>query len=860
MNSSKKWRLARPRSIDHRLTCCVYRPQKNSPPNSPSQNHRCQPCADQLELAATSYLCTVLKRDLLCGHVFRDDQEVDAIYRLSLHQTQQILTSSHLTPIHISRRRVFHLATLYASLMNLIQWRQDVNMNEYETMVKSTLFVDNVIACLCPSPGMDESSQLETSIRSREEGNSQGALPHALDLVDCWALSGGLAWEEFLVRHEKHWRSSITDFWNHALAKERTQMIPLLPEMVLLHSRSRFSSRAVLSSVVKSTCVTSNNDILSLRQTSRIILSVLVELLQSTTQRSKLHVASLLRVLLSDRSSLSTHDDFSRALWESLDAECLEKILVCALQVSDCQGVSRPLTLAMVDLLDTLLQDTHNCDLFLTSLSTERFERLVAMVESKKIKFDFKDGTGGWDDLSLDLDSDTPTAKNLSRLDETSICVEQEDDRVAVGVDATIQLSCATMLARLGYNYSSLTEEGPHLMKARACNVVIDFLTRFYSGAGHRPKGFLSFDHNKRALRLQLAVGTSENEDFIATTLFSGQVLQQRLHWEGYHASQATQLKLKAAEDRVTELERHIKKLTAQNRSQAIVVKRELSRIKENTSHDSKQLVAIHAAERSMAENQVVECRLQLEKVDSRFQDALVQIAKSESTMTAMRDELRHALANTLEAENHNKELSRQIEQERVRSNQLKEVIDSLNEKLDSQSRTKQELEDELSARGKAVEEFETTNDRLRDDLEELFADMVSLSIVYESKESEVIAMNRNHHDELEAAHRDLRREKARSKDLQKMHDDLQESNEKLRRKLEKYKQRLQDEQRDREEKNVRRKRNGPVSYMNHLHQSTSLDRSRDRSTIKESGSNLPSTSRLRLEKENSYSYTLPRR
>jgi chromosome segregation ATPase len=406
-----------------------------------------------------------------------------------------------------------------------------------------------------------------------------------------------------------------------------------------------------------------------------------------------------------------------------------------------------------------------------------------------------------------------------------------------VGVDATIQLSCATMLARLGYTYSSLTEEGPHLMKARACNVVIDFLTRFYSGAGHRPKGFLSFDHNKRVLRLQLAVGTSENEDFIATTLFSGQVLQQRLHWEGYHASQATQLKLKAAEDRVTELERHIKKLTAQNRSQAIVVKRELSRIKENTSHDSKQLVAIHAAERSMAENQVVECHL-----------------------TAMRDELRHALANTLEAENHNKELSRQIEQERVRSNQLKEVIDSLNEKLDSQSRTKQELEDELFARGKTVEEFETTNDRLRDDLEELFADMVSLSIVYESKESEVIAMNRNHHDELEAAHRDLRREKARSKDLQKMHDDLQESNEKLRRKLEKYKQRLQDEQRDREEENVRRKRNGPVSYMNHLHQSTSLDRSRDRSTIKESGSNLPSTSRLRLEKENSYSYTLPRR
>ena len=656
------------------------------------------------------------------------------------------------------------------------------------------------------------------------------------------------------MKHEKHWRSSITNFWNHALAHETNQMIPMVPEMVLLHSRGRLFSRAVLHSVYKNTGITSNDDILSFKETTRIILSQLVELLQSTKPATKLQVASLLRVLLSDRCSLSTHDDFSRALWESLDAGYLEKILNCALQVSEseCQGVSRPLTLVLMDLVDALLQDTENCDLVLKRLSKERFECLVTMVECKKIKFDFKDGTRGWDDLSLDLDSDTPPANNLSRLDETSICVEQEDDRVAVGLDTTIQLSCATTLARLGYTYSSLTEEGLRLMKARACNVVIDFVSGFYSGGDHQPKGFLSFDHNKRALRLQLAVGISENEDLIATALFSGQLLQQRLYWDSYHASQASKLKLKAAEDRVTELELHVKKLTAQNRSQSIVVKRELIRLRENTSQDSKQLVAIHATERSIAESRVAECRLQLEKVDSSFQDALVQVAESERAMGTVRDALRHTKAKVDEAENENKELSLQFEQEKVRSNELKEVIDSQNEKLDSLLHTKEQLEDELHGRDQALEALETTNERLRDDLEELFADMVSLATVYESKENEVIAMNRKHHDELEAVHRDLRREKERSKAMLKMRDELQESNEKLQRKLEKYKQRLQDEQRNREEESARRKRNGPVSYVNHLHQSTSLDRNRDRSTIKESGSNLPA-SRSRLEKENSY-------
>jgi NTP pyrophosphatase (non-canonical NTP hydrolase) len=794
---------------------------------SPSQD-RYHPCTEQLQLAASSYLCTVLKRDQLCGNVFHDHQEIDAVYRLSLLHMQMTFISTPLPASYSSG--TLHLTLMFASLLNLIQWRHDLKMNEYETMVQSTFFIENVINLLFPSPG-----------------NSQSPSFHALDLLDCWALSGGLAWVVFR-KHEKQWRSAIVDFWTCARARQMDTMIPQLPVMVLLHCRSRLPSRVALSLIFQNNTIT--RDHIPLEDTGNAIVTALSRLFQSSEQSTILYAASLLRVLLSDRCSLSTHDDISRALWGSIGVECLEQILNCVLlQVSDPQEAFRPSTLALLDLLDTLLQEQKNCDLVLKIISVHHFERIITLLESKKENF------AGQDDLSHGQNSNTPPANHLSRIEDTStISVEEEDDRVSVGLDSTLHLSCATILARLGNSDASLTEEGLHLMKARACNVVTDFVAGFYSRAP-RTKGLLSFDHNKRSLRLQLAVGTSENEDLLATALFSAQLLQKSLYLEMQDDAHTAQSKLKAAEDRARDLEGQVKKLAAETRSQSIIARRELSRVKENACQDAKQLVAIHAAERSSAENRFIACRRELEKAESELRNALVQADESKRILSITNDELQHALAKTLEIEKDNKELSRQIEQEVARAAALKEEIHCQDEKLDSLFRRTQQLEGELQESGKAIEEFQATNESLRDNLEELFADMVNLATVYESKEGELAAIHRKYHDELEGVHRNLRREKERGKELQKARDELQETNERLQRKLEKYKQRLEEERRDREEDNIRRKRNGPVSYINQLHQATSLDRSRDPSMAKESGSSL-SVSRSRLEKENAYTYS----
>jgi len=721
-------------------------------------------------------------------------------------------------------------------------------MNEYEAMVESTLFIDNLVNFLLSYHGMDETTQSVRSKSTQEQEYAPKVAGYALDVIHCWALSRGDAWKEFL-KHEKRWRSSIAEFWNHTIAGQINQLIPLLPTMVLLHSHCRLTSRAALSSLIETTC-NADHSLTSIRETMQAIVSTLVRILHSVTRETMLYAVLLFRVLLSDRCSQRTHDALSRALWESLDTQCLEQIVGGVLKVVDTnQGVVRPLTLALLDLLNELFQDPVNCDLLLKSLPVERFEGLVTILESKKVKFDFKDTTA-WNDLSLDLDSDTPPANNLSRIDESSICVEQEHDAIAVGLDETIQLSCATLLATLGYKSPSAVDEGINLLKARACSIVIDFAARYHEKA-YLSDGLLSFDTAKRTLRLQLAVCNSENEGIIAATLFSGQLLQQRLHLEMQHNSQTVQARLRAAEDRAGELERQVRALKAKNVSQSIILQRELSRLKESTSQDAKQLVAIHVAERSVAESRVVDYRVQLERAENKAQDTLVRVVEAERVTVKTKEELQQALEKIDEFEKENRKLSRRIDEDEAKSKELKEIIHSQNEKCDSLVVSRKRLEADLCERDHTIQSLEGTKENLKDNLEELFADMFNLATVYEFKESELTALRQNHYDEMAEARQDLLKEKERSKVLQKSNDELRESNERLQRKLERYKQRLEDERSAREEENSRRKRNGPVSYFNQLHQPTSMDRSRDRSAAGDSGSGYLD-SRSRLEKENS--------
>ncbi len=770
-----------------------------------------------------------------------DEQDLRALCQNLLRHIQTLINPQ--LP-HTYSRWYISCALVSVSLLPLIRWRHDIDLSDFDRIIHSTTLVETISTFAFPT-GQDNNASHDTPEWIHDQ-NNEGPRAHVFDTIHSWALAGNMEWSVFL-KHENLWRKAIKEFWTDSFAQKTQHTSDNITGIGLLHHSSRLIARGALSSALQ--CHSSNGDKdVNGRYTN--LLDSLFGLFGDTHSSVQLQAVCLVRTLLSDRKRLGTHDEISRSLWACIDDKIVQRVFHMLIRFPQTESSTRPLLLAIVDLFDTLLQDQQNCDVALKCLNSESLERMINLVVPKNVKFDYKD-SAGWDDLSLDIASETPPANNLSRMDENSICIEKEDEGILRGVDTTIQLSFATVLARLAFNYSAINEEGIHLLKSRACTVVKDFVAQCLSHS----IASASFDTSKRSFRLQLVVATSENEDFVSTTLYSAHVLNQKQYAHLKLERESAQQKLQDANRRSQDLEGQVTKLTNQNRSKSIVFKREMNRIKENTCQNAEQLVAIHARERSSVESRLGECRQQLEEARAHLETALRQADESQRMVNSTKDELQRTLIRTVDLEKENQNILRQIEQERTRARELEEEVQSKNQKLDTLFRKNEALEDDIQERDRTINECEAANENLRDNLEELFADMVSMATIYEAKEDEVVKLQRQHHVDIEKTESKLRRELERNGELTSTVDQLRLENDKLYRKLAKYKERLEDERRERQDEATRRKRNGPVSYMNQLHQSNSSDKNvRDRSSTRnDSRSNK---SQLRAEKENNHWYS----
>jgi hypothetical protein len=562
----------------------------------------------------------------------------------------------------------------------------------------------------------------------------------------------------------------------------------------------------------------------------------------------------LMWVLLSDRKSLSTHDDLSRAFWSSLDEDMLEESMKRVLDYATTDDIQQPLLLTLLDLLDTKLRVAEHCDFILRRLGAETLEKLIYLIKPKEVKFDFMDSFDN--EAETELDSDTPPANNLSRMDEKSICIPHEVEKEPNGLDNAVRLTAAAALARLGYGSSMSTEEGIGLLKSRIWTSVNDFVVSYHQDdASEEGTSSLSLDLSKRSFRLQLAAGTSENEDFVATMLFTAQVIRQNKLSQLRDESTKARQKLEVAQRKEKKLQQENNRYMQQCRSQSIVFQREMSRMKESTTQDARQLVAIHASERSNAESRVSEYAQRIGQTESQLEQAILQAQESQKTEVLTKEELQIALSKVGNLQHENEDLSRQISQEEAKASELAEELHSQTEKLDSLFRTRQELEEEIHSRDQIISDIEGANGKLQEDLEDLFADMVSLTQIYQSKEKEEAYNKEKNGKAIEEVNGHLRLERQKIEELSETMEQIRRENDKLYKKLAKYKERLEEERRDRQDEASRRKRNGPVSYINQLHQSTASDKnsSRDRSSRKESASEK---SKSRVDKENGVYHT----
>jgi hypothetical protein len=459
-----------------------------------------------------------------------------------------------------------------------------------------------------------------------------------------------------------------------------------------------------------------------------------------------------------------------------------------------------------------------------------------------------------------ELDADTPPAHNLSRLDEKSILVEHEDEKDPRGLDNAVRLSAASVLGRLGYCPLDTSEEGVRLLQSRICTAVNDFMATFQQTMDDEP----SLDLTKRLLRLQMVVATPENEDFMASILYTNEAMRHKGIHQQKTEQASYQKKLEDALARENELQEENRNLVRQQSSQSLVFRREMSRLQKNATQDARQLVAIHAAERTKAESRALDFSRRSKEAESRLAEAEVLVRASHEAAATAKTELEKAEMRVSELGEDSLALRRQCGEEIAKSTEIAEELEARNEELKTMERRSSELEEEIHARDEEISQVQDDNGKLQDNLEDLFADMVSLTQIYQVKEKEESTTKESVDSAMHEITNKLNSERKKNKEMAEKEQTLLQENEKLFKKLTKYKERLEEERRERQEQTDRRKKNNPVSYINQLHQSGTFTekstrtertpRASIRSEIVGKSSSRTSSSVRRDNKENSYS------
>lgn len=684
-----------------------------------------------------------------------------------------------------------------------------------------------------------------------------------LHLFSCWSFCDNAAWKVLVANLEPKLHCLIDSFWSNLLENgysnhhrnpsmnDGCNLEGQLPGILWLHLYMRSHARYRLSLVFKKTfgdpggaavslqkpqCETTQNTVISRERTlGKIVHSLFgtLRLSSGTSYSSRLMVARLLRILLADRRSVSTNDDLSRCLWTVVDEFVVVGHFEAVLEHACTDDADQPLLLALVDTMETMLEYNKCCNYLVDDkLGAHNLEALIYLVKPKNIRYDF---ILGMDEEAADTDTETPPLHNLSRMDETSICIEHEEIKEPRGLDHSVRLSVATALAHLAYGSSvAPPDESIGLLVSRISTSVNDFFVDYQAtierggnGEGDsngRSTLAPSMDQIKRFTRLQYRIATPENEEFLSTTLFTSLSLRKQFISKFVDTQKKTQHKLQMTLQREKKAQEEKMRLMEQLQRQSILFQREMSRTKMNLTQDTRQLVSMHASERSNAEErsnrllqQTEQATFELERVKTELQTTQAELQTSRSKA----EELNSTIGR----------LEQEVRDEKVKADEIVNEAQANREEIQSYGQKCDDMQNSIDERDDMISRVEDTNQKLQDNLEDLFADMCSLAQMYQHNENQEESQKLKKNEAIEAVKQKLAAERRSNEGMASKIADIEEENEKLYRKLGKYKDRLEEERKGRREEQERkkeeehrRKRNGPVSYLNSLHTSTTLD------------------------------------
>ena len=572
--------------------------------------------------------------------------------------------------------------------------------------------------------------------------------------------------------------------------------------------------------------------------------------------------AALLRTLLSDRRSKITHDELSRSLWASLDVtfpidKLIDGILKLASSESTSERACQPLLVGMMDVLELLVSYPEGNRSSLLERNTERIESLIEMMSARPESNI---------DLSLsmeEINDHTPTANNLSRIDESHISLLEpvaEPSKPPTGLEDTIRIAAATVLVHMADGASMTTESTVAIWRTRIRTAVLDFISTIRLH-GRRQA---SANMKRRLFHLQavLASSSTENEDVIASSLIDEDLLCRRERDDNAQQLIDCQRQLDEARAQVKELEAERDKYKKAVRLQVATFDRDIQRSKSKAILEASQLVEVHAAERRAAENRAEACVRRAKHIEELQKEAESCIEEFKSLEANAKQQL-HDLERKLKATQDELQQQRTLvdEQKRRCSDQVKE-LSNYKDRLQIVEGEHKTTRSHLSASQAALNETNTAYNKLADDLEETFSQLSLLAQAYQTKEDEITSIVEKKDRAIQEARRSADSELRRNDDLEATERHLQFENDRLTKKLERAKQKLEDERNLQQEESDRRKRHGPVSYINQLHTSTTSAASRaprGGSTSRRENSRGPGkengycSSSSSLRRENSY-------
>jgi hypothetical protein len=590
----------------------------------------------------------------------------------------------------------------------------------------------------------------------------------------------------------------------------------------------------------------------------------------------------LMSVLMKDGQSSLTHDAWSKEWWRCLagrDAparspaaesrasnSALEEYARMTLQtaaaasVAQDKGMDRhiqyttmhPKLQCLMDLMHTILThvDAKMSAFTVPVLYTaQSVETLVQVAAPKRAKVDYN--RGGDDEaqsFSLDLDeSMTPTANNLSRIDTSVQMYVQEYERPPVGVEPAIRLACANVLAVMS-NACLRTESDDlldcprrPLLQARMVEVVNSFVedlqlsfvmpcpssSEAERGEVARSPFSGSYELTQRRLRLVTTLALlTDNQEYLACTLHRIEVSQLREAQKRQH--QATEMFQRIHElvERKKQLETEKVAWETQLVAQQAALQDQMARFQRSCSQNAKQLVRVHQMESSRAERRAEEVVVRMKDMQDRLALAERQLEASRRLEEETQSALERAHQSVEELHHKHQALLQESETQARDLNQATEELRRTKPKLERLIRNEAKMLAHIQLQDESIQVLSESHAALKESLETLFADMVSLAQLYESKEKEEYKSREQEESTIEELTRKLRSERARYAQLEETYKQTEVNNNMLSSKYEKVRKLLEQEREERNNESARfaaeqRKRYGPASYMSHLHTSS---------------------------------------